>query len=325
MSRRYRALNAAALLVALWLATAAALAHWSHVAHAETQEVVKVRVEVTDGGFRPAIIEVEGGSLVELTFVWAHQALPQDEHVIVLDGYKLESEKINIDHREATIRFVADKPGTFAFKCDLQCESHDFLQNASLKVKRGSGSSGSAGSAASFTPTDLSISASATATSGEVVTLTVVLKDAYGGPVSKAEVRFYLDAEFAGKRGQMEIGKARTDPNGVAVWAYQPTLDVPQYNITARFEGMGVYGESQEAIAIQALLPPPSAYTVAPVGLEGAPKLPTPVWLGDTAESVWSWSVSHWGPLLLTLMVVGAWATFIYVLYNLYSAMKVRS
>jgi len=322
VSCRYGALNAAALLVALWLAMGPALARWSHVAHAETQEVVKIRVEVTDGGFRPPTIEVEEGSMVELTFVWAHQAFLLDEHVIVLEGYKLESDKINSDHREATIRFVADKPGTFAFKCDLQCESHDLLLNASLKVKRGSGS---AGGSASFTSTDLNISASATATSGEVVTLTVVLKDVTGVAVPKAEVRFYLDAEFVGTRGQMEIGKARTDANGVAVWAYQPTLDVPQYNITARFEGMGVYGESQEAIAIQELVAPPSAYTVAPAGLEGAPKFPTSVGLGDTAESAWSWSVSHWGPLLLMLMVVGAWVTFIYVLYNVYSAIKAQS
>jgi hypothetical protein len=58
--------------------------------------------------------------------------LPHEEHIMVLEGYKLESEKITAEHREATFRFLADKAGPRP--SDLDCEAHDFSSGC-LRVR----------------------------------------------------------------------------------------------------------------------------------------------------------------------------------------------
>ncbi|MBI4674090.1 MAG: hypothetical protein HY741_20795 [Chloroflexi bacterium] len=59
-----------------------------------------VVVEINDGGFNGQTgdftIEVNQGDLVELTFTWAHQGYVNEEHVMVLEGYKLEWDKLDI-------------------------------------------------------------------------------------------------------------------------------------------------------------------------------------------------------------------------------------
>ncbi|MBI3941976.1 MAG: Ig-like domain repeat protein [Chloroflexi bacterium] len=299
MTKWYRrAWKYAAVLVALLLALTPWLATAGHIQNHET-------VEVTDSGFNgnpgDFIIEVEQGQLVELTFSWAHNAYPREEHIVVLEGYKLETDKINAQNREATLKFIADKSGTFNFKCDRECEVHDYLQKGYLKVK-GSGGSNSSGAAVARTATTLAVSPSSSVTAGEPVTLMATLKDAKGVPVPKAEVHFYVEAEFAGSKGQMEIGKAKTDANGVAFLDYQPTLAVQQHKIVARFEGMGIYGESQQAIQIQEVGVLPAAYTVAPIGLE---------------------AIRHWAPMALVVVLLGVWITFGYVLYQVYAIARI--
>ncbi len=324
-----RAIKCAAVLMALlFVATPLhmALAHAQAVA-----EPVKIRVEVTDGGFQPETIEVEQGQLVEITFVWAHEAYVQEEHIMVLEGYKLETDKITSEHRESTFKFVADKVGSFNFKCDLECDTHDFLQKGSLKIKAGAGGTAPAGAASSggstsaLTPTSVTLNSSAL-TAGGPVTLTAVLRDAGGTPVPKAEVGFYVEADFVGTKSEMEVGRAKTDPQGVATMNYLPTIDASKLKVTARFEGVGIYSESQQAIEIAQNGAPTSAYTEAPIGLENAP---TFVWLGsgsqNRAASVWSWSINHWGPLTIFLVVFGVWLTLAYVLYQVHGISRVSA
>ncbi|MBI3953906.1 MAG: Ig-like domain repeat protein [Chloroflexi bacterium] len=306
----YGTLLATALLAALLLAALP-----RHLALAQGPEPVKIRVETVDAGFKCApvsknclgdqsgdfIIEVEQGSLVELTFAWAHVGYAHEEHIMVLPGYRLETDKLTSEHREATMKFVADKPGSFNFKCDLECEVHDYLQRGRLKVSRG-GSGGAA--AAALTPTALALTPSSWVTAGDPLSLMAVLKDAQGTPVSKGEVRFYLDAEFAGTKGKMEIGTAKTDKNGVALLSYRPALAARQQKITAHFEGMGVYGESQQAVELQEVGVPPPAYTTAPVGLE---------------------SIRHWAPTALAAAVLAVWSVFGFVLYQAIGIARVHA
>lgn len=293
------AFRAGALLVGLLLLAGP----WLVTAHrGEAQTPVKIRVEVTDNGFNNTpgdyTIEVEQGRLVELTFVWAHQAYPREEHIMVLEGYKLESDKIDGGHRETTLRFIADKAGTFGFQCDIECDLHDFLQRGHLKVK-----GGGSGGAATATPTSLTIDPSAWRVTGEIVTLMAALKDDKGAPVPKAEVRFSTDAQFGPTKGQMDLGTAKTDANGVAFLDYQPTRAAQQQTITARFEGMGVYGESEQAIQIEVAGVPPPAYTMDPIGLE---------------------DVRRWAPPALVAVVLGIWAIFGFVLFQAVSISRVR-
>jgi len=291
-------LGAALLAVVLLLAVPP-----HHLAQAGGPQPVQVRVEITDSGFNgnpgDFVVEVEQGALVELTFVWAHQSYVQEEHILVLEGYGLESDKIDSNNRERTLKFVADQPGTFDFKCDLECDLHDYLQRGHLKVGRG----GAGTAAAVLTPTTLTVSPSSWRTGGDPVTLMAVLKDADGAAVPKAEVDFWVDAEFVGTQGKMRIGTAKTDANGVAFLDYRPTLTAPEQTITARFEGMGIYDESEQAVTIEEAGIPPPAFTVAPQGLD---------------------AIRQWAPLALTAVVLGVWLIFGFVLYQIYGIVRVR-
>ena len=264
--------------VALWL-VALLLAISPSSARAQAPAPVKIRVQITDTGFACETksancldnqngiftIQVEQSSLVELTIVWAHKAYAQEEHIIIVEGYKLETDKLNATHREAVLKFIADKSGTFGFKCDLDCDVHDHLQKGQVRITRGGGG----GAATALTPTTLTISPSASILAGgELVTLMTTLKDASGAPVSKAEVHFSVDADFVGTSGKMEIGMAKTDANGVAFLDYQPTLNAEQQKISAHFEGLGIYAESQQSTQIQVVGSPHDAYKTAPMGTE---------------------------------------------------------
>jgi hypothetical protein len=275
---------------------------WLRVAHhVHAQDAVRIRVEVTDDGFNGVpgdlTIDAPQGQLVELTFVWAHRLHTHDEHIMVLDGYKLESDKITAQNRETTLRFVADKAGTFGFKCDLDCEAHDVLQRGRLRVRAGAGVS----SAASLSPTTLAVVPSSREVTNGVVTLMTTVKDEKGAPIPKAPVRFLLETKFGGVKGRVAVGTATTDANGVAFLHYQPTTGGPQ-TITARFEGQGIYAESERAAEIDVQNTPPS-YAIEPIGLE---------------------TVRGAAPAALALVVLALWATFAFVLYQAIGIARVR-
>ncbi len=317
MARARRDLAGFLRCLVLLAGAAAAVAARILPAHAQSpEEVVKVRVEVTDTGFKPATVEVEAGKLVELTFVWAHQAYPNDEHIIVLEGYKLETEKITASHREATIRFVADKPGTFTFKCDLECEVHQLTQNGRLSVKAGRGGT------AARVPTVLTVKPLTDTVGPRGVDIVALLKDANGAPVPKAELRFFLEAKFLTTQGLIELGRAKTDASGMATWEYRPTVDMPEHKLVVRFESAGVYDESEQALSLRQAAPPPAAYVPAPTGFVNAPSAPLPgaaevegePWRWLTAA--WSWSLNNWGPLTILLVVATVWGAMAYTVYT---------
>jgi hypothetical protein len=291
--KRLTRLQALVLLVALF-------AMWPSRLYGQEAAPVTIRINVTDSGFAyngqsgDITIEVEEGALVELTFVWAHEAYVLDEHIITLEGYGLESDKIDFHNRETTIRFIANRPGTFTFTCTVQCDSHDYLQNGHLHAAR----SGLESQSAAFTPTILEMSPSSWVATGRLIVLTTTLRDTDGAPVPRAEVRFNLEAEFAGVEGPMEIGRARTDADGVAFFNYQPTLNLRQHRITAHFDGMGIYDESQHGVQIDGIGEPPSAHRPVPLGLE---------------------AIRPWAPAALLAVVIVIWMTFAYVLYQVYA------
>ena len=60
-------------------------------------------------------------------------------------------------------------------------------------------------------------------TAGNSVDIQAVLHSAHGGEsVAGATVTFYMDGAFAGVDGEMLLGQAVTDENGVAVLNYEP-------------------------------------------------------------------------------------------------------
>jgi hypothetical protein len=269
-------------------------------AHAQDAEPVRFVIEVTDGGFSydeqfgsNINLEVDQGALVEITFVWAQQAYLNDEHIFALEGYDIESGKIDYYNRETTMTFVATEPGDFILKCIIECEIHDYLQGGLMQISR----AGSGANAVDLVPTTLNMSTSSRVTTGQHLTLTISVRSADGEPVAKAPVHLFLDGEFAGNADQITIGNVRTDDNGVAFAEYQPTLDMEKHNITARFDGMGLFDQSEANVEIEQIGSPPPAYTLPPLGLSGP---------------------RHWAPLALIMVIVGIWLTFSYVLYQVF-------
>lgn len=372
--RRHQILVSISLFLALLLPGAPARLVYAdgpsrpETVHAPTHVVIEVKDEGFNGQPDDFTIEVEEGQLVELTFVWSHVGWVEEEHIMVLEGYDLEWDQIDFHNREATQQFIADKPGTFDFKCDLDCEVHDILQRGHLKVRRsgaapvaaavpadssattttsGSSTDGRGAPAASasspqgsgapvasvpsteslsapatptptqstpppaapaasslYRATTLSVSPSSWATSGEPVSLMAVLRDNKEAPVSKAELRFLMDAEFGGTKGKMELRSVKTDANGVAFFDYRPTIAAKSYVITVRFEGKGIYDESESAIELRGLGAPPPAYTMEPIGLE---------------------AVRKWAPLALAVVILGFWSLFGFVLYRAVGIAWVRA
>ena len=293
-------------LCSLLLALLAALMPTSLVhAMPGRQSPKQIRIEIMDGGFNGMAdeynVEVEQGQLVEITFVWAHKAYIQDEHILVIDGYKLETPKIDSGHKEATLKFVADKVGRFSIHCDLECDAHSALQRANLKVKPAAGGAGGASSSARLATT-MTIKPSQTlVATGDSVDLMTVLRDKNGAPVTKADIQYFVDTQFAGIKSKMNIGHARTDANGVAFFGYLPALSDTKQKITAQFDTSGLYDESTQSVDIQLVGQPLSAYRQAAIGLEP---------FRDSA------------PYGLMVFVVGIWATFGFVMFQALSVAR---
>jgi len=59
---------------------------------------------------------------------------------------------------------------------------------------------------------------------GRLTYIPIALTAADGAPVPMTPVAFYLDASFGGVSGEVEVGTAVTDADGVATLAYQPRV-----------------------------------------------------------------------------------------------------
>ncbi|MBE0608825.1 MAG: hypothetical protein IH609_05565 [Dehalococcoidia bacterium] len=177
--------------------------------------------------------------------MWSHVAYLEEEHIMVIPGYKLETEKIDAEHRETTVKFVAAQAGTFFFQCDVECETHDVLQNGQIKVTPSSG-----GAAAALQPSKLVVDpVNGVLIKGGTVSIATTLQSEDGEPIPRAEVRFYAREEFLGKTELMEIGVAKTLPNGYASLLYRPTNEDDR-TVVAKFEGVGLYAATEQEIAL---------------------------------------------------------------------------
>jgi plastocyanin len=217
---------------------------------ARADEPVKLTVKVTDQGFDPAVVEVPQGAPVELTFVFANKNYPQDEHIMVGTGaVKFESDKIDSATQQTTVKFVATQPGTFGFKCNVECDAHDDLQKGEIKVKAAGGAAG-AGASSGLQESKLTIDPTAgVLVKGNSVSIVAVLQDKDGKPISKADVTFYLERQFLGRKGQVEIATAKTNEGGLATAVYRPT-DSAGGKITVAFAGGGLYDKTEESVQL---------------------------------------------------------------------------
>jgi hypothetical protein len=214
-------------------------------------------VDFSDGAWRPAL-QVPQGAMVDLGFVWAHEAYPYEEHIMVIDAYGLESDLIDRENRETSLQFIASEAGSFTFKCDVYCDLHAFMQRATVRVGR----EGGGGAAPQYTPTLLDLDVASRFISGlEPVELSVALTAEDGEPLERAEVRVYVDTEFGGVRDLVHTKTLRTDESGVARFDFAPFTEDPDQRVVVRFGGMGIYDEAEQELSLQLTGAPPPVYT----------------------------------------------------------------
>ncbi len=259
---------------------------------ARAEEPVKITVKVEDDRFTPDTIELVQGALVEITFEWASKAHPENTHIIVLDGLKLESELISAKNPKSTVKLVATNAGTFGFKCDVECEGHETLQKGTIKVK-----AGASGGASNLQPSKISVESSGVFVQSNKVTLAAFLLDSSGQPIPKAEVTFYSEEEFVGQKGLVWVGTAKTTPTGLAKVVYYPTDSAPS-KLVIRFEGAGIYDASEQTID----LPGNRLFGPAPA--------PDHVSLGILRSGA---------PVVLVGIIGSIWAMFAFILYQAWS------
>ena len=246
-------------------------------AMAQAPEAVKIRIPITDNGFndQPSGFEitVEQGQLVELTFVWEHAAYLEEAHIFVLEGYNLESDEISFHNREATLRFVAEKPGAFRLKCDVDCEVHDVLKRATLNVVRpgmgGAAVPGGAGGEDARPAAQILIAAPVEAGLGTGARLLTTLTDESGTAIAGAKVSLFEVIGFMGVEPQeVEVATGMTDAQGTSTLVYTARR-TGNRTLTAYFDGGLDYRPT--SIDLQLTVPPgPQVYLVSsPVGIPG--------------------------------------------------------
>jgi plastocyanin len=279
----------AAVLLALWPTT---------TRPATADGPVQITVKVTDDGFDPNTVEVQLGQSVELTFVWAQKTHPTDEHIITIDAYKLESDKISATKTTTTLKFVATNAGTFTFKCDIDCDVHSSLQHGQLKVTPAAGGA----TAAALLPSKLSVEPGNVLVKGDSLTVSAFLLDTSGQPIPKAQVMLLSEEQFVGKTAFVEVALTRTDQAGLAKFDFKPTHSGAQ-KLIARFDGVGLYDKTEQAIDV----PSNPAFGPAAVA-SGADNLHGIKGLAREA---------------FLLVILGIWSTFGFILYQAWRVSRV--
>ena len=265
---------------------------------------VQITIKITDAGFVPDTVDVPEGAQVELTFIWDSPAHPKDEHIIVVPGFKLESEKVDTNNKQTIIKFVANKSGAFNFKCDFECDTHDILQHGTINVKPAAGGAGTAGSAA-LTPSKIVIDpATGVLVKGNSVSIAAALQDKDGKPISKSEVAFFADRQFLGRHGEVPIFVGKTDANGNIFATYHPT-NSDGGKLIARYEGAGIYDKTELAF-----------------NLAGSPQF-QPIPLAGVDDNLHG--IKRGAPYALVAIIASIWIAFAFMLYQAWGISRARS
>lgn len=267
---------------------------------------VKVTIKVGDKGFDPESVDVPMGSAVEITFVWDTTNHPDDQHIIVIPGLKLESEKIDKNNKQTVVKFVATKSGDFLFKCDFECDTHDLDQHGHINVTAGGGAGGSGGGggAALLASKIVVDPANGVVVNGNSVAISANLQDKDGKPISRAEVTFLAEHMFLGRHGQVPIAVGKTDANGNAYAVYHPT-NTDGGKLIARYDGGGQYDKSE------------LVFNLAGSGQfqpKAAPNSDDDLHGMKTAA-----------PVVFVLVIVSLWASFAFMLYQAWAISRSRS
>lgn len=163
----------------------------------------------------------------------------------------------------------------------------------------------------------LSLTAPPQGQAGQLISLTAVLKDDQGKPVTGVPVKFFIKLDFF-TSGLMEIGEAMTNNRGIAILNYTPR-EVGNIEVIARYddvEGMAALNLADETTFYQAeagiKLPAPGEEVF--VGPESAvePGVASPTSALRLPGGIVSWL------LLIVITVMVLWSTYFRVVYQVF-------
>lgn len=112
------------------------------------------------------------------------------------------------------------------------------------------------GEAQSRTRTTLKITPPSEGAIGEQMTITAVLSDQAGSPVSGARVRFLREVSFLNSTSEVEVGTAVTDALGIATIQYAPSSE-GETLLLADFAGDARYSPSSSSASVFVATGPP--------------------------------------------------------------------
>ncbi len=193
-----------------------------------------------NGSSNPLYLQVAQGDRVDIRFTYADQDLSFDNpHKMLIGGYNIVTGNIDRQIPVQEVNFTAGQVGSFQFYCIIPCFGMENLQQGFLVVSASTRTA----------PVSTNLSQLNVAASGNVITVSVLLANKNGAPISGAIVEFSVSSDF----GQVKMGQNTTGSDGTAQLSFP--LSTPRaIFVTAHFAGSGQYLQSQMATSF---IPPP--------------------------------------------------------------------
>lgn len=109
-----------------------------HPAGATAADPLRMEIQVSSAGWngsKDLVVSATVGQPVELVFVWADHAEPDNTHIVAIPELGLSTPLLTRDAPTATLAFTPAQSGTFTIKCAEPCEGHKTnLQTGRLEV-----------------------------------------------------------------------------------------------------------------------------------------------------------------------------------------------
>ncbi len=237
-------------------------------------------------------IEVEEGHEVNITFKYVDNLSYDNPHSLYINGYNIKVDVLSRDNPEVTVKFFANTPGEFTITCISDCTGHEKLQGGKLVV----GTFASATEQVALKTFTMDLSIPEQTETGQPFTLVALIKDELAKPVEGSKVKFFIKTDFFVEDAMMEIGEEITDERGLAKMDYVPG-DEGVLHIIARYD-IGVGRDPIEAEREITIIGDREDFYQSIVGIQ-------------FPKSFYIWMIA------LIVLLIGAWGTFMFVLYKI--------
>lgn len=200
-----------------------------------------------NGSPNPFYLQVIQGDRIDVRFIYGDQDLSFDNpHKMLIGGYNIVTGNVDRQIPVQEVNFTASQVGSFQFYCIIPCFGMENLQEGFLVVSASTRTA----------PVSTNLSNLNVAADGNIITVSVLLANQKGAPISGAIVEFSVSSDF----GPVKMGQNTTGPEGTAKLSFP--LNTPRgILVTVHFAGSGQYLQSQTATSFN---PPPRTTEPAP-------------------------------------------------------------